>query len=97
MLTCNTHDSILFFTSRGRVFEIKAHQIPEFSKQAKGTPIVNFIQIDTDEKISTIMIKPDNNSQNNYLLFATKSGLVKKTLIAEYESIRNSGLIAIII
>lgn len=97
LLTCNTHDSILFFTSRGRVFEIKAHQIPEFSKQAKGTPIVNFIQIDTDEKISTIMIKPDNNSQNNYLLFATKSGLVKKTLIAEYESIRNSGLIAIII
>lgn len=97
LLTCNTHDSILFFTSRGRVFEIKSHQIPEFSKQAKGTPIVNFIQVDTDEKISTIMIKPNSDKQNNYLLFATKSGLVKKTLIAEYDNIRNSGLIAIII
>lgn len=97
LLTCNTHDSILFFTSRGRVFDIKAHQIPEFSKQAKGTPIVNFIQIDTEEKISTIMIKPTKNNNKNYLLFATKAGLVKKTLIEEYENIRNSGLIAIVV
>ena len=94
IITTSTHDYVLFFTNRGKVYRIKGYEVPEFSRQSKGIPIINLLQIEKDEKISS-MINVSKDDEYKYILFATKKGIVKKTNITEFENIRNSGKIAI--
>ena len=94
ILTANTHDDIYFFTSRGRVFKIKAYDLPEGSRQAKGQAVVNLINIEADEKLETILSQGKSNTAK-FLLMVTQNGTVKKTKISEFDSIRQSGKIAI--
>ena len=94
MINLSTHDFILFFTDKGKVYRLKGYEIPEFSRQSKGIPIINLLQIEKDEKINAI-IKINKEEESKYLLFATKHGIVKRTIINEFENIRNSGKICI--
>ena len=94
MINLSTHDYILFFTDKGKVYRLKGYEIPEFSRQSKGIPIVNLLQIEKDERVNAVIqITREENSK--YLLFATEGGVVKKTLISEFDNIRNSGKICI--
>ena len=89
-----THNHVLFFTNKGKVYRIKGYEIPEFSRQSKGLPIINLLQIEKDEKINNILL--DNGSEENkYLVIITKNGLVKRTSVSEFENIRKTGKIAI--
>ncbi|RKD31364.1 DNA gyrase subunit A [Thermohalobacter berrensis] len=90
----STHDNILFFTNKGKVYKLRAFEIPEAKRQAKGTPIINLLQIDPDEKIKAVIPISEFNP-DDYLVFATKKGLIKKTKLDQYETIRRNGLIAI--
>lgn len=94
LFVASTHDYILFFTNRGRMYHLKGYQIPEAGRQAKGTPIVNLIPIENDEKI-TAGIHVSQFEEGKYLLMATKQGVVKKTPLTQYGSLRKGGLIAI--
>lgn len=94
MLCLSTHDYILLFTNKGKVYRVKGYEIPEYSRQAKGLPIVNLLQVDKGELVNSI-IKISNNDQFKYLLFATKGGTIKKTELSEFDSIRNNGKICI--
>ena len=94
LINSSTHDYILFFTNKGKVYRIKGYEIPVYSRQSKGLPIINLIQIDKDEKVNSI-ISVSKDSEYKYLVFATKNGIVKKTEVVEYENIRQSGKIAI--
>ena len=94
LLTMNTHDYILFFSNKGKVYRMKGYEIPEFSRQSKGLPIINLIPIEKEEKI-TSMICLENDNKNENLVFITKKGLVKRTLVSEFDNIRNNGKIAI--
>ncbi|EQG53865.1 DNA gyrase, A subunit [Clostridioides difficile DA00142] len=94
LVTTTTHSRLLFFTNKGRVFKLNAYEIPEGKRQAKGTTIVNLLQLSADEKIATL-IPIDGNDENEYLLLATKKGIVKKTKREEFKNINKSGLIAI--
>ena len=94
MINLSTHDYILFFTDKGKVYRLKGYEIPEFSRQSKGIPIVNLLQIEKDERINAI-IQVNREEKCKYLLFATEGGVVKKTLISEFDNIRNSGKICI--
>ncbi len=94
LVNASTHDYILFFTDKGKVYRIKGYEIPEYSRQAKGLPIINLLQIEKGEKINSI-ISISNEHESEYLMFATKNGLVKKTPVEEYSNIRTSGKIAI--
>ena len=87
----STHDYILFFTTKGRVFKLKAFELPEASRQAKGTAIVNLLQLAQDEKIAAV-IPVREFTDNLNILTATRSGLVKKTVLSEYSNIRKSGI-----
>ncbi len=89
-----THDYILFFTNKGKVYRLKGYEIPEFSRQSKGLPVINLLQIEKDEKINSIL-SIEREDQAKYLLFATKQGIVKRTAIAEFDNIRNNGKICI--
>jgi DNA gyrase subunit A len=93
-VTC-THDDLLFFSNKGRVYSIKAYEIPEAERIARGRAVVNLIQIAQDEKINAIIPIKENTEHNGYLIMATKNGLVKKTEFAQFESIRKGGKIAI--
>ena len=94
MLVLTTHDYLMFFTNKGKVYRMKGYEIPEFSRHAKGLPIINLLPLDKDEKVSSMFtIKRDDDSK--YLIFATKAGLVKRCNIFEFENIRSSGKIAI--
>ena len=94
MINLSTHDYILFFTDKGKVYRLKGYEIPEFSRQSKGIPIVNLLQVEKDERVNAVIqISREENSK--YLLFATEAGVVKKTLISEFDNIRNSGKICI--
>jgi DNA gyrase subunit A len=96
LLVANTHDHILFFTNRGRVFITRVHALPEASRQAKGLPIINLpgVQVDAGEYVSAIVTLPQFEP-DHYLVMATKGGKIKKTSLAEYAKIRANGLIAI--
>lgn len=94
IISVSTHDYILFFSNRGKVYRLKGYEIPEFSRNSKGLPIVNLIQIEKDEKINTIL-KIEKDIEYKCLIFATKEGVVKRTLISDFDSIRQSGKIAI--
>ena len=93
-VTC-THDDLLFFSNKGRVYAIKAYEIPEAERTARGRAVVNLIQIAQDEKINAIIPIKENTEHEGYLIMATKNGLVKKTEFAQFESIRKGGKIAI--
>jgi len=90
-LSCNTHDNLFFFTNTGKVFKLKAFEVPEGSRVARGRAIVNFLNLQNQEDISALMALP----QAKYLVMATKNGIIKKTKLEEFENIRGSGLIAI--
>ena len=94
MINLSTHDYVLFFTNKGKVYRLKGYEIPEYSRQSKGIPIVNLLQVEKEEKINAV-ININNEDDYKYLLFATKQGIVKKTLISEFANIRNSGKICI--
>ena len=94
MVYTKTHTDLLFFTDFGKVYRIRGYMIPEFSKASKGVPVINLINIEKGENVKSI-IACDEYSEGRYLLFVTKQGVVKKTPIEEYESIRQNGKIAI--
>ena len=94
MINLSTHDYILFFTDKGKVYRLKGYEIPEFSRQSKGIPIVNLLQVEKDERVNAV-IQINREEECKYLLFATEGGVVKKTLISEFSNIRNSGKICI--
>ena len=94
LITCDTHDHLLFFSNFGKVYRVKGYEIPEFSRQSKGVPIVNILPLEKDEVVNTIIpISKDDDSK--YLMFFTRNGLVKRTDISEFDSIRKNGKIAI--
>ena len=97
LLTARTHDYILFFSNKGRVYRIKGYEIPEFSRQSKGIPIINILSLDKEEVIKSVLVIRYDNEPNKYLIFATKNGLVKRVKIEEFENIRRLGKIAIIL
>jgi len=90
----STHHYILFFTNKGKVYRLKAYQIPEAGRQAKGTAIVNLLELDGDEKINAV-IPIAEYKEGLYLIMATKNGIVKKTSLSEYDNIRKGGLMAV--
>jgi len=94
MFTTLTHNDLLFFTTKGRVFQLKAYEIPQATRTAKGTPIVNFLQLAGGEKITSVL-PLEKLAKSKYLFFATEKGLVKKVEIEAFANVRRSGLIAI--
>ena len=94
IFTASTHDTLLFFTNKGKVYRLKGYEIPEAGRTAKGTAIVNLLSLERGEKISAV-ITISNFAEGKYLLMATKSGMIKKTALYEYNSVRKSGLQAI--
>ena len=94
IFTASTHDTILFFSNKGKLYKLKGYEIPESGRTAKGTAIVNLLSLDAGEKVSTI-IPIQNFAEGKYLLFATKNGLIKKTALTEYNSARKTGLLSI--
>jgi len=94
IFTTTTHNYIMFFTNKGKVYRIKAYEIPEAKRQAKGTAIVNLLQLDNDEKVTAIIPLKDFED-DSYLVLATKDGIIKKTELSQYDSSRKTGLIAI--
>ena len=94
MMLTNTHNYLLFFTNTGKVYRIKAYEVPEASRTARGTAIVNLIQLEPEEKI-TAMISMSDYKPGYYLFMATKNGIVKKTPVEEYRNVRKTGLAAI--
>ena len=94
IITMSTHDYILFFSNKGKVYRMKGYEIPEFSRTAKGLPIVNLLPLEKEETINTI-IKVEKDNKYKCLIFATKKGVVKRTAIEEFDNIRQNGKIAI--
>ncbi|MED4406068.1 DNA gyrase subunit A [Heyndrickxia coagulans] len=94
LLTTSTHDTILFFTNKGKVYKKKGYEIPEYGRTAKGIPIVNLLEIDRDEWINT-MIRVEDFVEDWFLFFTTKKGISKRTPVTEFANIRTNGLIAI--
>lgn len=94
MINLSTHDYVLFFSNKGKVYRIKGYEIPEFGRTSKGIPIVNLLQIEKDEMIKSV-IKVSNDDPAKYLLFVTKDGIVKRTDLKEFNNIRTNGKIAI--
>ena len=94
IFTASTHDTILFFSNKGKLYHLKGYEIPEAGRTAKGTAIVNLLQLDNGEKISAV-IPISNFAEGKYLLMGTKNGLIKKTALSEYVSSRKTGLLAI--
>ena len=95
LISMKTHDYILFFSNKGRVYRMKGYEIPEFSRQSKGLPIINLLELDKNENISSILNLSTEDEITKYFLFATKCGLVKRTEVSEFDNIRRSGKIAI--
>src|SRR3989344_1696781 len=95
-MSANTHDNILFFTNRGRVFQTKVYEIPQASRIAKGKSIHNFLEIPTDETISAVITYPgEKKSLPGFLVMLTKQGIIKKTPLKDFENVRRTGIIAI--
>lgn len=96
LFTCSTHDFIMFFTNFGRVYRIKGYEIPEGSRQSKGTNVVNVLQLMPDEKVTAMIKVPDFGQEETYFLsMVTKNGIIKRTELDTYKNIRKSGIIAI--
>ena len=97
LVSMKTHDYILFFSNKGRVYRMKGYEVPEFSRQSKGLPIINLLQLDKNENISSIVEISEDYGDIKYLVFTTKNGVVKRTDITEFDNIRRSGKIAIVL
>ncbi len=99
LINMKTHDYILFFSNKGRVYRLKGYEIPEFNRQSKGLPVINLLSLDKNENISSIVTVAGDveKEENSYLLFATRNGLVKRTAMEEFDNIRKGGKIAIIL
>lgn len=95
MISCSTHDSLLFFTNTGKVYQAKGYEIPEYSRTAKGLPVINLLNIDSAEKIQAIISVPVSDESERFLFFTTLRGTVKRVALAEFKNIRNNGLRAI--
>ncbi|MGE7094117.1 DNA gyrase subunit A [Lysinibacillus sp. NPDC048646] len=94
LMNTSTHDTILFFTTKGKVFRAKGYEIPEYGRTAKGLPIVNLLNIEKDEKV-TAMIRVGSFEEDAYFIFTTKTGITKRTPVSQFANIRTNGLIAI--
>lgn len=94
LLFTSTHDTILFFTTKGKVYRSKGYEIPEYGRTAKGLPIVNLLSLDKEEKV-TAMIRVDEFKEDAYFIFTTKTGITKRTQLSQFANIRTNGLIAI--
>ncbi len=94
LLFTSTHDAILFFTSKGKVYLTKGYEIPEYSRTAKGLPIVNLLNLDKEEKV-TAMIRSESYEEDAYFIFTTKMGTTKRTPLSQFANIRKNGLIAV--
>ena len=90
MINCSTHDYVLFFTNKGKVYRVKGYEIPEYSRQSKGLPIINLLSMEQDESV-TSLLNGSPNGDSKYLVFATKSGLIKRTDVSEFYNIRSNG------
>ena len=95
LVSTSTHDHLLFFTNKGRVYRLKGYEIPEYGRTAKGLPIVNLLKLDEGESIQTIVNVEQDRSDEAYLFFTTRQGLVKRTNVAEFSNIRQNGLKAL--
>ncbi|MGX7025325.1 DNA gyrase subunit A [Vagococcus hydrophili] len=95
LVSCSTHDSLLFFTDTGKVYKAKGYEIPEYGRTAKGIPVINLLGIDSSEKIEAIINVEGKAEADHYLFFTTKLGTVKKTSVTEFSNIRTNGLKAI--
>ena len=95
LVSTSTHDHLLFFTNKGRVYRLKGYEIPEYGRTAKGLPIVNLLKLDEGESIQTIINVEQDRSDKAYLFFTTRQGLVKRTNVAEFSNIRQNGLKAL--
>lgn len=95
LVTLSTHDHVLFFTNKGRVYKLKGYEVPELSRQSKGIPVVNAIELENDEVISTMIAVKDLESEDNFLVFATKRGVVKRSALSNFSRINRNGKIAI--
>lgn len=94
LISMTTHDYLLFFTDKGKVYRIKGYEVPEYSRQSKGLPIINLLPIEKNEQV-TVMLKVENNDPNRFIVFCTQNGLIKRTELTEFDNIRNNGKIAI--
>ena len=94
IFTASTHDTILFFSNKGKLYKLRGYEVPEAGRTARGTAIVNLLSLDAGEKVSAI-IPIQNFAEGKYLLFATKNGIIKKTSLTEYNSARKTGLLSI--
>ncbi|PIR60058.1 MAG: DNA gyrase subunit A [Candidatus Pacebacteria bacterium CG10_big_fil_rev_8_21_14_0_10_44_54] len=95
LLTASTHDTLLLFTNLGRVFKLKAHEIPETQRQAKGTAVVNLLSLQTEEVVRSLLVIDEQADAEKYISLATKKGLIKKTAVSLFNNIRQNGIIAI--
>ncbi|MCP1639359.1 DNA gyrase subunit A [Streptococcus gallinaceus] len=95
LVSTSTHDRLLFFTNKGRVYRLKGYEIPEYGRTAKGLPVVNLLKLDEGETIQTIINVTKDQENDHYLFFATRQGLVKRTSVSEFGNIRQNGLKAL--
>lgn len=95
LVSCSTHDTLLFFTNNGKVYRAKGYEIPEYGRTAKGIPVINMLGIDSSEKIQAIIAVEGQAEDGHYLFFTTRKGTVKRTAVTAFSNIRSNGLIAI--
>ena len=95
LVSTSTHDRLLFFTNKGRVYRLKGYEIPEYGRTAKGLPVVNLLKLDEGETIQTIINVQQDRSDDSYLFFTTRHGVVKRTSVTEFANIRQNGLKAL--
>lgn len=95
LVSTSTHDHLLFFTNKGRVYRLKGYEIPEYGRTAKGLPVVNLLKLEENESIQTIINVTKDQAADNYLFFATRQGIVKRTNVNEFSNIRQNGLKAL--
>ena len=94
LISMTTHDYLMFFTNKGKTYRIKGYEVPQYSRQSKGLPIINLLPFEKDEEV-TAMLKIDQKENNKHIVFCTQKGLIKRTAISEFENIRKSGKLAI--
>ena len=97
MYVVSTHDPLMFFTNRGRVYQLNCYQIPEAGRTARGTAIVNLLQLDAGEKVTAMLPVPAEKVPGHYLIMATKKGIIKRTELSEFTNLRKAGLIALVL
>jgi DNA gyrase subunit A len=97
VLVCNTHDDLLFFTNQGRAYQLKVHELPSTGRQARGVPVNNLIAVKPGEQVATVLVMPRNGLREGSLILATRQGVVKRTALENFISLRRDGLQAITI